>query len=170
MESLVEDQAQSQALLKCKRYCGYTMHRLNLVANNWNTSKDNLNIDAALRMHKRNIQSWDSLEDKAKNIWYSREDLIALHKLTNQQLDIIGRRLMLWNPTKWWTMSVNDSPKLEALTSQIKEKFGPFLPNLTLLPYTRFWTIDGAYCWTGFNEGSTLYSSRVSMWNQKRLA
>ena len=55
-------------------------------------------MDAALKMQKRNIKSWDSLWDKAKNTWYARADLIALYNLTDKQLDVIGTRLVLWNP------------------------------------------------------------------------
>ena len=80
-------------------------------------------MDDALRMHKRNIKLWGSFWDNAKNSWYSIADLIALYNLTDQQLDVIGRRLMQWNPDEWWTMSVNDSPKMEAL-----ERFGSSLP------------------------------------------
>ena len=72
MESLVQDQAQSQALPKCKRHCWHTMHQLNLKT----PQVDNMDMDATLTMHKRNIKTWDNLWDKAKNTWYSQERIL----------------------------------------------------------------------------------------------
>ena len=76
---------------------------------------ENFDMDVAFRIQKRIIKPWDNLWDNAKNFWYLRAELIALYNLRDEQLDVIGRRLQHWNPRELWMMSVNNSPKLEAL-------------------------------------------------------
>ena len=70
--------------------------------------------------------------NKAKNTWYARGDLIALYILIDQQLDVIERRLMLWNPIEWWMMFINDSPKLGVLYQSNQREIWPIPPQLNL--------------------------------------
>ena len=52
----------------------------------------------------------------------SRANLIAQYNLSNRQLDIIGKRLMQWNPNNWWLMTIKEPPKSKALESSNQTK------------------------------------------------
>lgn len=71
-------------------------------------------VEEALKLHKLGIKTWGNLRDWEKKTWLSRDDLITRHNLSNSQLDIIVKRLMLWHREDQWLMTIEDPPKLKA--------------------------------------------------------
>ena len=72
-------------------------------------------VEDALKMHKMGIRMWMNLWDDKANTWMSRANLIASFNMTDQQLDVIGRRLMQWDPRDWWNLRIKDPPQPKAL-------------------------------------------------------
>lgn len=69
-------------------------------------------IEERLKLHNMGIKIWANIWDRENNTLLSRADLIARYNLIDPQLDIVGRRLMLWHREDWWLMTVEDPHKL----------------------------------------------------------
>ena len=58
----------------------------------------------------------------------SRAKLIASFNLSDRQLDVIGRRLMQWDPQDWWYMRIKDLPQPKALQWTNQRELWPLPP------------------------------------------
>ena len=65
-------------------------------------------LEDALIMHKLGIKIWKNLWDDNANTWMSRANLIASYNLFDWQLEVIGKRLMQWDPGDWWHLRIKD--------------------------------------------------------------
>ena len=88
-----------------------------------------LDLEDALTMHKMGIKMWEHLWDDDSNTWMSRANLIASYNLSDRQLDVIGRRLMHWDPGEWWNLRIKDPLQLKALQWTNQGELWP-LPSL----------------------------------------
>ncbi|MCO5572277.1 hypothetical protein L7F22_026030 [Adiantum nelumboides] len=86
-------------------------------------------MEEAIKMHKMGIKLWENIWDDESNSWFSRANLIAEFNLSNRQLDVIGRRIMRWDPGEWWLMSLKTSPKIAALQWKKQTVLWPIPPH-----------------------------------------
>ncbi|MCO5581007.1 hypothetical protein L7F22_034883 [Adiantum nelumboides] len=86
-------------------------------------------MEEAIKMHKMGIKLWENIWDDESNSWFSRANLIAEFNLSNSQLDVIGRRIMRWDPGEWWLMSLKTSPKIAALQWKKQTVLWPIPPH-----------------------------------------
>ena len=56
------------------------------------------------------------------NTWMSRANVIASFNLSDWQLDVIGRRLMQWDPRDWWNLRIKDPPQLKAIMQRTNQR------------------------------------------------
>ena len=74
------------------------------------------------------IKMWKNLWDDDANTWMSRANLTASFNLSDQQLDVIDRRLMQWDPGDWWNLRIKDPPQLKALHWMNQREIWPIPP------------------------------------------
>lgn len=111
-------------------------------------------------MHNIGIKVQDNLWDRKKNTSLSRADLIAMYSLSNSQLDIIGRRLMLWHREDWWLMTLEDPHKMKAFQWTNQRNIQPIFPRWIAPPIHR--TLDPR--WNILKDRSQWYFLFNSLW------
>ena len=70
--------------------------------------------EEALQLHKKGLKEWKDIWDKENHYWKSRATLIADFNVSNQQINLLGRRVDLWNRGDLWLMAISQKPQLEA--------------------------------------------------------
>ena len=85
-------------------------------------------VEEAMKLHSVGIRTWGKFWDQDKKTQLSRADLITRHNLSDTQLDIIGKMLMLWNQEVWWLMTIEDPPKLKAFQWKNQRNIWPIPP------------------------------------------
>ena len=126
--------------------------------------------EKALKMHKRGIKLWENIRDDDAKTWFSRANLMAIFNLSDQQLDVIGRRLMQWDPGDWWQMSIKASPKLEALQCKNQTEMWPIPHRHPLRPIHKALNKRWRLLWDKKKWSYEFPHYGALMWNLRKLA
>ena len=67
--------------------------------------------EEALQLHRMGLKEWKDIWDKENHYWKSRAMLIADFYVTNQQINLLGQRVDLWDRGDLWLMAISQNLK-----------------------------------------------------------
>ena len=81
-----------------------------MVANFFDKPIEQGQEEEVLKLHRKGVKEWKDIWDKERQYWKLRATLITEFNVTNQQINLIGRRADQWDRGDMWLMTITQKP------------------------------------------------------------